>query len=307
MSSPQGVQPPIQFGIAIDPAARDPQDPFWRARLADETGIELVTCMDHPYNRRLLETWTLLTALAVRTERVRLAGNVFNLPLRPPAMLAKQAATLDVLSGGRFEMGLGAGAMWEGIEAFGGPRRTPGEAYEGFRDALSILRGMWQNAGGSFTYEGEIYQVRGARPGPAPTRRIPIWAGATGPRMMGLVGREADGLLVSRNWVPPRRLLELNRLIDEGAAEAGRELNTIRRGYNLMGVLHLGRNDTRTANLDDNYLQGDAAHWTEQILEWFHNYRQDTFIFWPVAGNQSVQIEAFAREVAPAVRQALSA
>lgn len=297
-------QPPaLQFGIAVDPAAGDPQDPFWRARIADEQGIELVTCMDHPYNRRLMDTWTLLTALATRTERVHIAGNVFNLPLRPPAMLAKMAATLDLLSGGRFEMGLGAGAMWDGIEAFGGPRRSPGEAYGAFRDALYILRGMWDNPGDSFTYEGDYYQVRGARPGPAPAHSIPIWVGATGPRMMNLLGHMADGLLVSRNRVPPRRLLQLNHLIDEGAKEAGREPAAIRRGYNLMGVLDLGRDDTKAANLEDNYLQGDAAHWAEKILEWHDDYRQDTFIFWPVAGNQTIQIEAFVREVVPAVRE----
>lgn len=299
-------RPTLQFGIAIDPSADDPQDPFWRAQIADENGIELVTCMDHPYNRRLFDTWTLLTALSMSTERVHVAGNVLNLPLRPPAMLAKQAATLDVLSEGRFEMGLGAGGVWDGIAAFGGPRRSPGEAYRAFRDALHVLRGMWENAGGSFTYEGDYYQVHGARPGPAPAHAIPIWVGAAGPRMMRLLGRMADGLLVSRNYHPPERLHRFNSLIDESAEEAGRDPAAIRRGYNLMGVLDVGRNDTKASGLDDNYLQGDAAHWTEKIVEWRDDYRQDTFIFWPVAGNQTVQIEAFVHDVVPAVRQALA-
>lgn len=299
-------RPTLQFGIAIDPSADDPQDPFWRAQIADENGIELVTCMDHPYNRRLFDTWTLLTALAMSTERVHVAGNVLNLPLRPPAMLAKQAATLDVLSEGRFEMGLGAGGVWDGIAAFGGPRRSPGEAYRAFRDALHVLRGMWENAGGSFTYEGDYYQVHGARPGPTPAHPIPIWVGAAGPRMMRLLGRMADGLFVSRNYHPPQRLHRFNSLIDESAEEAGRDPAAIRRGYNLMGVLDVGRNDTKASGLDDNYLQGDAAHWTEKIVEWRDDYRQDTFIFWPVAGNQTVQIEAFVHDVVPAVRQALA-
>lgn len=299
------TQPAIQFGIAIDPAAADPEDPFWRARIADENGIELITSMDHPYNRRLFDTWTLLTALAMRTERVHVAGNVFNLPLRLPAMLAKQAATLDVLSNGRFEMGLGAGSVWDGIAAMGGPRRTGPQAYTAFRDALHILRGMWENSGGSFSYEGEIYQVRGVRPGPAPAHRIPIWVGAYGPRMLNLLGRMADGLLISHNYHPPRRLPESNRRVDEGAAEAGRDPATIRRGYNLMGVLNTEGAGIRASNLDENYVQGDAAHWTTKILEWYHDYRQDTFIFWPVAGNQRAQIEAFVHEVVPAVRQAL--
>jgi alkanesulfonate monooxygenase SsuD/methylene tetrahydromethanopterin reductase-like flavin-dependent oxidoreductase (luciferase family) len=65
----------------------------------------LITVMDHSYNRRLFDTWTLLTALTARTERAHVGTNVLNLPLRPPAMLAKMAATLDVITGG-----LGAGA-----------------------------------------------------------------------------------------------------------------------------------------------------------------------------------------------------
>jgi len=299
-------RPSPQFGISIDPAADAPDDPFRRARIADESGIDLITSMDHPYNRRLFDTWTLLTALATSTQRVHIGGNVLNLPLRPPAMLAKMAATLDVLSGGRLELGLGAGGIWDGIEAFGGPRRSPGEAYGAFRDALHILRGMWESAGSSFTYEGDYYQVRGARPGPAPAHDIPIWIGATGPRMLHLLGRMADGLLVSYNYHPPERLLQFNRWIDEGAEEAGRDANTIRRGYNLMGVLDLGRDDTTAPGLKDNYLQGDVSYWVEKIVDWYSDYRQDTFIFWPVAGNQQVQVEAFAREVAPAVREALS-
>ena len=125
-------RPSIQFGIAIDPSSADAEEPFRRAQVADENGVELITLMDHPYNTNLFETWTLLTALAMKTERVHVGTNVANLPLRPPAMLAKMAATLDVLSNGRVELGLGAGAYWPGVEAMGGPNRSAGEAYRAF-------------------------------------------------------------------------------------------------------------------------------------------------------------------------------
>lgn len=237
-----------RFGISIDPSAADPQEPFDRARIADEHGLDLVTIMDHPYNMRLFDTWTLLTAIGRATSRVHLAPNVASLPLRPPAMLAKQAATLDVLTNGRLEMGLGAGAYWDGIAAFGGPRRTPGQAYQAFDDALHILRGMWDHAGKRFTCEGEVYQVKGVRPGPAPAHRIPIWVGARGPRMLRLLGRMGDGLFISYNYDQPENLRKCNRHIDEGAQQEGRATTEIRRGYNLMGIIDLGREDTAVSN-----------------------------------------------------------
>lgn len=299
-------QPSIQFGIAIDPAAADPAEPFRRAKAADENGVELVTLMDHPYNTNLFETWTLLTALAARTERVHVGTNVANLPLRPPAMLAKMAATLDVLSGGRVELGLGAGAYWPGIEAMGGPQRSPGEAYQAFEEALHIIRGYWENAGRSFSYEGEIYRVKGVRPGPKPAHRIPIWTGAAGPKMLNLTGRLADGIWVSTSYVSRGKLLENNERIDEGAAEAGRDTAEIRRGYNLMGILDLGRPDTAKTEDNPNNIYGPVDHWVEQLVELYTDYRQDTLNFWPVSGNQLVQIEAFAKEVVPAVRKWVS-
>lgn len=294
------------FGTNVDPSAADPQEPFRRASVADEHGLDLITLMDHPYLGHLFDTWTLMTALAMKTKRVRLSTNVANLPLRPPTMLAKMVASLDVLTEGRVELGLGAGSMWDGITAFGGPKRSPGEAYTAFKDALHILRGMWDNAGNSFSYDGKIYQVRGARPGPAPAHRIPIWGGATGPRMLRLIGRMADGIMVSTFKVTLEGLLEINELIDEGAQAVGRSPSDIRRCYNMMGVLDLGRPDTKADEQNPNNIYGPIQHWIDTIVDLRQNYRQDTFIFWPVAGNEGLQIEAFAQEVVPAVKEALS-
>jgi alkanesulfonate monooxygenase SsuD/methylene tetrahydromethanopterin reductase-like flavin-dependent oxidoreductase (luciferase family) len=288
--------PPLLFGISIDPAVGDPGEPFERARLADELGIDLIMSMDHPYNYRLYETWTLLSGLAAVTERVHVGTNVANLPLRPPAMLAKQAATLDVLSGGRVDLGLGAGAYWDGIAAYGGPRRSPGEAYAAFRDALHIIRGMWENAGGAFTYEGEVYSVRGARPGPAPAHPIRIWAGAYGPRMLRLTGRMADGLIVSRGYAPPVRLPEINALVDEGAEEAGRDPAAVRRAYNLTGSIGPER-----PNADG--LHGPAGRWIDELSRLHAEHRLDTFIFWPSGPEPHRQMQAFAGEVIPGVRE----
>src|SRR5581483_1923067 len=89
----------------------------------DDLGYDLIGIQDHPYQARHYDALALIAFLLGQTERVRIFPDVANLPLRPPAMLAKQAATLDQLSGCRFELGLGAGAFWEGVRAMGGPVR----------------------------------------------------------------------------------------------------------------------------------------------------------------------------------------
>ncbi|MBZ0287712.1 MAG: LLM class flavin-dependent oxidoreductase, partial [Anaerolineae bacterium] len=269
--------------------------------------LDLITIQDHPYQRRFLDTWTLLSALAARTSRVHLGTNVVNLPLRPPAMLAKMAASLDVLSGGRVELGVGAGAFWGGVVAMGGPKREPREAYQAFEDALHILRGMWENAGKSYTYRGQIYQVQGVQPGPAPLHPIRIWVGASGPRMLNLTGRMADGILVSSSYEPPARLLQINELIDAGAAEAGRSPDDIRRGYNLMGFVDLALDGAKPDRNEKGLVYGTVREWIDQLTDFYVNYRQDTFIFWPVGDHPLEQLRAFADEIAPAVKQKVSA
>lgn len=295
------------FGANVDPATDELAESFARAALADREGYDLITIQDHPYNRRFVDTWTLLTALAMKTERVHLGTNVASLPLRPPAMLAKAAATLDVLSGGRVELGLGAGAFWEGINAYGVSPRTPGEAYQAFEDALHIIRGMWDNAGRTFTYEGSVYQVRGARPGPVPAHPIRVWVGASGPRMLRLTGRMADGILVSSTYHSPARLLEDNKRIDEGAAEAGRQPTDIRRGYNLMGMVDFGQIGGRPAGLQQGVIYGTPSDWAAELKRLYTDFGQDTFILWPVGDQPVRQLEVFAREVMPAVREAVTA
>ena len=90
--------------------------------LSEQLGLDLVTFQDHPYQPSFLDTWTLLWWVAAQTERVQLSGNVLNLPLRQPAVLARAAASLDLLSGGRVSFGIGAGGFWDAIEAMGGRR-----------------------------------------------------------------------------------------------------------------------------------------------------------------------------------------
>ena len=130
----------LQFGVFIPPLAEQADAVIELAQLAELSGLDLVTFQDHPYQPRFLDTWTLLSVIAARTSSVRIAPNVANLPLRPPAVLARSVASLDILSGGRVELGLGAGAFWDAIEANGGRRLTPGESVTALGEAIEVIR-----------------------------------------------------------------------------------------------------------------------------------------------------------------------
>jgi alkanesulfonate monooxygenase SsuD/methylene tetrahydromethanopterin reductase-like flavin-dependent oxidoreductase (luciferase family) len=222
---------PVELGISITPTWQNREEILRLARVADEGGLDLIGIQDHPYQWRFFDTWTLIAYLAATTSRIRFFPDVTTLPLRPPAVLAKAAASLDVLTGGRVELGLGAGAFWDAIEAMGGPRRTPGEAVDALEEAMAILRAFW-SGDRSVTVEGEHYRVKGAKPGPQPAHRIGIWVGAYGPRMLRLTGRLADGWLPSLGRMEPGEIAEKQRTIDESAERAGRSPADIRRVLN---------------------------------------------------------------------------
>src|SRR5919199_3984190 len=225
---------PLAFGGNVDPTASDPAWPFQLAQAIDAAGLEFIGIQDHPYNLAFLDTWTLLATLTQATQRVRFFPNVANLPLRPPVMLAKAAASLDLLSGGRIEMGLGAGYFWDAVVAMGGPRRSPGEAVRATGDAIRVMRLVWSEER-SLRFDGEFYPLRGMRPGPRPVHEIGIWVGAYGPRMLRLIGRLADGWVPSLGYSSPEKLPKMQERIDEAAAGAGRKPGEIRRAYNIGG------------------------------------------------------------------------
>jgi alkanesulfonate monooxygenase SsuD/methylene tetrahydromethanopterin reductase-like flavin-dependent oxidoreductase (luciferase family) len=120
----------IEFGYFLVPDAGDPQGVLETARLADRLGYDLLAVQDHPYQRAHLDSLALLGVILARTERIRVFQDVGNLPLRPPAVYAKAAASLDLLSGGRFEAGLGGGGFLQAAEAMGAPALTPGQSLE---------------------------------------------------------------------------------------------------------------------------------------------------------------------------------
>jgi alkanesulfonate monooxygenase SsuD/methylene tetrahydromethanopterin reductase-like flavin-dependent oxidoreductase (luciferase family) len=270
---------PIRFGVFITPSAL-PNQPLAVAVLADELGFDLIGVQDHPYQSRFVDTWTLLTAMALRTTTIHVFPDVANLPLRPPAILAKAAATLDLLSGGRVELGLGAGGSFDAIKAIGGPVRTRGESVDALEEAIHVIRLMWKGDRG-VRYEGKHYHLAGVNAGPSPAHPIGIWLGAYKPRMLSLVGREADGWVPSLGYVKPADLVDGNQRIDEAAAGAGRDPMTIRR------ILNAGA---------DVPIEMFTSLAVEQGM--------DTFVIGGLEGAEALRW--FASDVIPAVRAAVA-
>ena len=285
----------LEFGVSIEPLAAQADGISRLVRKADTAGLDLVGIQDHPYQRRFLDTWTLISTLVPKTEDIRFFPDVANLPLRPPAMLAKAAASLDVISGGRVEIGLGAGAFWDAIAAMDGPRRSPGEAVRSTEEAVRVIRLVWSEER-SARFEGEFYSLRGVRPGPHPVHEIGIWIGAYGPRMIEVTGRLADGWIPSLGLMSLERLSELQNRLDDAASRADREPSEIRRALNVSGTI---------GPPGEGLLDGPVSLWVDRLSRLTLEFGMDTFIIWP-RGDQEQQAETFAGEIVPAVREAVT-
>lgn len=284
----------LRFGSFITPANHDPAGVVGLSEHSEAVGLDLVTFQDHPYQPSFLDTWTLLSFVAARTSRITLAPNVLNLPLRRPAVVARAAASLDRLSGGRIELGLGAGSFWDAIVAMGGTRLTPGESVTALDEAIEIIRGLW-DTGDPARVEliGTHHQVTGAKRGPAPAHDIQMWLGAYKPRMLAMVGRKADGWLPSLGYFSDvADLARGNARIDEAAREAGREPSAIRRLLNVHGRFA----DTPA----DGLLKGTVRQWAEQIADLALGFGMSTFI---LGSDDANELSVFGREVAPAARE----
>jgi alkanesulfonate monooxygenase SsuD/methylene tetrahydromethanopterin reductase-like flavin-dependent oxidoreductase (luciferase family) len=275
----------LEFGTFITPQNQRPRDVVALAQLSERAGLDLVSFQDHPYQPALLDAWTVLSYVAAKTERVHLAGNVLNLPLRDPAVLARSAASLDLLSDGRVELGLGAGWFWDAIVAMGGPDRSRGGALAALSEAIDIIRAIWDpSERRGVVVDGEHYRVDGAKRGPEPAHDIRIWLGGYRPRMLRLIGEKADGWLPSWPYLQEgeRDLARGNALIDEAAEGAGRDPREIRRLLNITP---------------------DLAS-VERLLPLAVEHGVGTFI---LLADDPRLIAALAGEVAPAVRDAVAA
>ena len=257
--------------------------------VAERGGLDVVGIQDHPYQRRFLDTFALIADLLARTSRLRFFPDVANLAMREPTMLAKAAVSLDVMSGGRFELGIGAGGFWDAVAGMGGPRRTSREAVEALEEAIPLIRG------GPRRWAGEARRSRAGTvlPGARVSRRPT--AGASGRDLGGRLpaARRCGSSVDSRTagcrrlatWIR-RRSGSPRRQIDDAARAAGRDPGAIRRLYNFGGQI------TDAASADDPLI-GPVDRWVDTLTEWATELGVDTFVFWP-SDTETTSIERFA-------------
>lgn len=288
----------LLFGTFVTPVAQPSMQPVELAIASEEAGLDVVTFQDHPYQSTFHDTWTLLSFIAYRTERIRLSGNVLNLPLRDPAILARSVATLDNLSGGRVELGIGAGGFWDAIAGMGGRRLSAGQSVEALEEAVELIRDVWNTPTRKTTsFSGEYYRADRVRRGPAPRHEIGIWIGSYGPRMLRLTGRKGDGWLPSLPYLKggPSDLVEMNQYIDQGASKAGRNPADIRRMLNIGGQI------TQSSG---GFLNGPPEQWIDDLAGLNRDYGISGFI---LMADDPGLIDLYAREIAPAVRERIAA
>ncbi|MDQ6696758.1 MAG: LLM class flavin-dependent oxidoreductase [Actinomycetota bacterium] len=254
-----------------------------RAVAAEESGFAGIAFMDHlapplADEQPMYEALTLTAWVAARTERLTVSNLVLCDAFRHPAVLARQAVTLDHASGGRFELGIGWGSVPEELSQFGVTAAGPAERVERLAETLEVMKRLW--TGEPVSYEGRHFRLAGAVQRPVPLDSIPVVIGGAGPRTLDLVRRHADW------WNLPVHLIgRLDELRDRvGTArpsiqqaicyvadEAHRETieETARRRFGMMGPMLIGDDATLRAGLADLQARG-----VERIYLWFTDFAE---------------------------------
>jgi alkanesulfonate monooxygenase SsuD/methylene tetrahydromethanopterin reductase-like flavin-dependent oxidoreductase (luciferase family) len=288
---------PLLLGLNLSTSAAPGADPVADAIEAERLGFDFVSANDHPMGTSPThELWTLLAWVAARTSTIKVASRVVGVPYRNPAVLAKMAASLQTLSGGRLILGIGGGSNDEAIAAVGAGALTPRDKIDRLEDALRIMRGLWSEPGSS--YEGHVHSTRAATIEPRPSAPIPIWTGAFGERGLGLTGALADGWIPSLDMAPPGRARAMRDRILQAAADAGRAPDAITCICNLE--VRIGPEDP-----DRSVVSGRPERVVERLLELVEvGFGGMNFI---IGQDDQEQRERLAVEVLPALRTAARA
>mgnify|MGYP001819217258 CR=1 FL=1 len=232
-----------RFGVLVLPNSEWPEI-LRRAKHVEDLGFELVSTADHfvdwsDTSRLWHEGWSVLAAVAMATERVRIATYVTQFPLRHPAMLARQALTIDHISNGRLEIGIGTGIPIDpSYDMMGIPNWSGKERVVRFKEYVHIIDQLLSNEVTSF--EGEFFTINQAimKPRPVQRPRPPLVIAALGPVML----RFSAGIADTWNTMSFAQTLdeqladvkEKLRIVDEACAKAGRDPGALRRSYHMF-------------------------------------------------------------------------
>ncbi|SDU56029.1 LLM class flavin-dependent oxidoreductase [Jiangella alkaliphila] len=284
---------PLTFGVSLDPTAADFGSALDLARQADRAGLEYLAVQDHAYLPGYLDVWTMLSVLAARTERVAVVPDVADLQLRPPAMLAKAAASLATIVPGRVALGVGGGPSAAAVASMGATPHHGDDMVRYTEEGIGIVRAAL--AGEAIRTNTAQHRIAGYQAGPVPPQPVEIWVGSQRPKMLGVTGRVGDGWVSPLNiYVPPEQVLERQTLVDDAARAAGRDPRDVRRLYNVLGAIgpYSGGQG----------LVGPVELWVESLTEWAVELGFDTFVLWTIT-DPAAQLELFTSEVVPAVRE----
>jgi F420-dependent oxidoreductase-like protein len=232
----------VSLGVHVGQQAMPMADLRSLWRRLDDAGVDWISVWDHLYEAPPLggtvdhfEALSTLGALAADTQRARLGCLVFCVLYRNPGMLAKAATTLDHISGGRFELGLGAGWHEPEAEAFGYDFPPVGRRLDQLEEAVPLIRSLLTQE--RTTHDGEHFRAVDASCLPAPVQdRLPIWIGGTGEkRTLRIAAQHADGWNAA--YVGPDRYRDLNAKADAWCESEGRDPKSLRRSVNLIFAL----------------------------------------------------------------------
>lgn len=284
----------LRFGICTDQTMPF-DETVDRWRMFEELGFDSIWDGDH-FNRPsdpagpYFEGWTLLSALAARTTRVRIGVLVSSNTFRHPALLAQQAVTVDHVSGGRLELGLGAGWFEAEHERFGIDLPDPGPRVDRFREAVEIVDALLRNE--STTYHGDHYRLESAhvRPRPVQQPRPPLTLGAHGSRMLRICAEYADAW---NSFGSIEQIARRNQILDRHCADIGRDPGEIRRSF------YGWASNMTEQGLPDPWESADAF---ADVIGSYREVGIDEFIIdQPRPGQQKV-LEEVAGEVIPVLR-----
>jgi alkanesulfonate monooxygenase SsuD/methylene tetrahydromethanopterin reductase-like flavin-dependent oxidoreductase (luciferase family) len=272
----------------------------------EELGVEVAALADHVVDwahptAPWLETWTALPALAEATRTIRLSTGVTQIPLRSPAMLARQVFTLDHISNGRMELGLGTGLIIDPSSTMiGVPNWVPRERVDRFGEYIELISQLFTEE--VTTYQGRYYQIEGtARHGTVQSPHPPILVAALGRRMMRHAARYAD-IWNSLSFLPSfdEQLAETRtrcKAIDAECEAIGREPSTLRRSYTMFDA------QARSRGGAIGYYESKEL-FIDQVSRLAKLGISDIGLYYPLDPAQLTAFEAIAAEVLPGLRSA---